>query len=298
MIFNKCKKRILSRKTKQIIFLSFSKTLSSETFHANSTYMPIINSINKVIGKEDYNLIVSDVGVDEKPPPSLLRNDVDGIIFHGFMSYVFYEKYIKHLPHVGIQHYDPRLKCNWVMTDQWSIAFKSVEYLYGLGHRKISFLSDMSENDIAQERYCGYKDGLKYFNLPFNKGLIQRWQRPRINGVIPPETELPNYIPQITNLMNLENSPTAIICLGDSRALAVSRALEKIGYSIPEDVSVVGANNKDSQFGFTGACSNLYTVCKDAAQLILKLINGKHVPFRKIMIQPNFYIGTSTKAIN
>ncbi|MFA6817183.1 MAG: LacI family DNA-binding transcriptional regulator, partial [Lentisphaeria bacterium] len=55
--FNKCKKRILSRKTKQIIFLSFSKTLSSETFHANSTYMPIINSINKVIGKEDYNLI-------------------------------------------------------------------------------------------------------------------------------------------------------------------------------------------------------------------------------------------------
>ena len=296
--FNKRKKRTLSKKTKQIVFLSFSKNLSPEALHADGTYLPIVNGINKVIEKEGFNLIVSDVGIDENPPPSLLRNDVDGVIFHGTMSNNFYDKYIKHLPHVGIQHHDPLLKCNWVLADYWSVSFQAVEYLYKLGHRKIAFMSDMAENYNAQERYRGYKEALKYFNLPFNEDLVQCWQRPQINGIIPLETQLPDYTPQVSALMNCKTPPSAIICLGDFRAMATLEALKKMNLSVPDDVSVIGASNEIGQSFFTGCSGNFSSICSYAAQFLMELINGKHIKLMKVMIQPTLCIGNSTKDIN
>ena len=296
--FNKLKKRTLSRKSRQILFLSFSKTLSPETLYSNDTYLPIVNGINKIIGKEDYDLIVSNVGVDEKPPPSLLRNDVDGIIFHGLMSNDFFQKYIHHLPHVGIQHYDPRFKCNWVMTDQWSVAFQSMEYLYQLGHRYISFLSNAAKNYAFQERYRGYQDALKYFNLPLQKEFALIWEPPRVKDVIPFEIQVPDFSPQIKKLMNCKTPPSAIICSGDFQALATSNALNKMGLSVPDDISIMGTHNENPFGGFTGCSCNLHSVCAHAAQLIMSLINGENMNTVKIMLQPDLYVGTSTKAVH
>jgi len=296
--FNKRKKRSLSRKTKQIIFLSFSHVLAPESLYEDATYLPIVNGINKVIDIKGYNLIVANVEIDEKPPPALLRNDVDGIIFHGLTSQAFFEKYIRDIPHVGIQHYNPHLKCNCVMTDQWNILFQEVEYLHKIGHRRIAFFADTAESEAVKERYRGYQDALKYLNLPFQKELILCWQRPRIDGLIPAESQLPNYDEQVAKLMRQKNPPTAIICLGDFRALAVSKALEKMGLSIPGDVSIVGAHNEAPRFGFTGCSCNLSDVCSYAAKFILELINNKHLKVMKIMMQPTLSIGTSTKTIN
>jgi DNA-binding LacI/PurR family transcriptional regulator len=295
--FSKRKKSVLSQKTKQVVFLSFSKDISPETLHADGTYLPIVNGINNVIGEKGYNLVVSDVGIGEKPPPSLLRNDVDGVIFHGRMSSDFFEKYIEHLPHVGIQHYNPCLKCNWVMTDQWDISFQAVEYLYKIGHRRIAFLADFVESYPVQERYRGYQDALKYFNLPSDQNLALCWQRPRVNGIVPLEHELPDYSSQINQLMDRKSPPTAIICLGDFRANAAIRALNKRGLSVPENVSVIGAHSEITMTNITGFCSNLSFVCSYAAQFIMELINGKHKKNMKIMIQPTLSIGTSTNAI-
>ena len=295
--FNKRKKRILSKKTKQIVFLSFSQTLSPEALYASGTYMPIVNGINDVIGEQGYNLIVSDVGVDEKPPPSLLRDDVDGVIFHGFMSYDFYEKYVKELPHVGIQHYDPRLECNWVITDHWRISYSAIEYLYKRGHRRIAYLSDISESYHSRERFRGYKDGLGYFNLPFDEALVQNWQRPRVNGVIPLEKELPDYTRQVTELLECKSPPTAIICLGDGRAMAVLKVLKDLKISVPDDISLVGAHNEAYQSFFSGYSSNFSTVCSYAAQFLMELLDGKHPREMKIFIQPTFCEGSSVKEI-
>ena len=295
--FNKRKKRSLSRKTKQIVFLSFSQTISPETLHENGTYLPIVNGINSVIADKGYNLIVSDVGVDETPPPSLLRDDVDGIIFHGLMAYEFYEKYIKPFPHVGIQHYDPRLKCNWVMTDQWGIAYNSVEYLYNHGHRRIAYMSDTSESYHAKERYRGYKDGLKYFDLPFNEALVQNWQRPRINGIIPYEAELPDYSEQVKQIMKTKIPPTAIICPSDFRAEAALKALNSLKISVPDNMSMFSGRNEAYQSFFTGYSSNFSTVCSYAAQFLTELIDGKHIRNMKVMIQPTLCKGSSIRNI-
>lgn len=295
--FNKRKKRVLSRKTKQIVFLSFSKTLSPEALYDEGTYLPIVNGINKVIGKDGYNLIVSDVGIDEKPPPSLLRDDVDGIIFHGFMSHEFYEQYIKHLPHVGIQHYDARLKCNWVMTDQWGIAYNSVEYLYSRGHRRIAYLSDFLESYHAQERFRGYRDGLNFFKLPFDEALVQNWQRIRINGIVPYETELPDYSQQIRQLLEFKEAPTAIICLSDFRAMATLKALNDLKISIPDDISVFSARNEVYQSFITGYSSNFSAVCSYAAQFLMEIINGKHIKSMKVIMQPTLCEGSSIKVL-
>ncbi|MFA6713730.1 MAG: LacI family DNA-binding transcriptional regulator [Victivallales bacterium] len=291
--FDKRRKRTLSRKTRQIVFLAFSQTLSPESLHEDATYMPIVNGINKVIGEEGYNLIVSDVGVDEKTPPSLLREEVDGIIFHGLMSQEFYHKYVQPLPHVGIQHYDPLLDCNWVITDQWSIGFRTVEYLYKLGHRRIAFLSDMGDKHVTRERYRGYCDALEIFGLEFDDKLVKRWQRPAVDGIIPMETELPDYSLQVEQL--LKNSVTAIICTDDFRALATVKTLEKCGYSVPDDIAVTGGHNDHPRFGFNGCSSNLGAVCRYAAKLVMEIINGARLLPVKIMIQPTFHEGTSVK---
>jgi LacI family transcriptional regulator, repressor for deo operon, udp, cdd, tsx, nupC, and nupG len=285
-----------ARKTKQIAFLAFSNVLSPESLHAPGTFLPIVNGINSIIQEHGYNLLVGEVGLDYTPPPCLLRNDIDGIIFHGLMPREFWERYIRDLPHVGIQHYDPALPCSWVRIDNERLSFLAVEHLVKLGHRRIGFLADTMEILHSRERYDGYRKALEYFDLPFEKAWTACWQRPRVDGILPLEMELPSYVDRLRPMFDAPETPSAIVTVGTFRARAAIASLREMGLEVPRDVSVSGVCNEESltAHGISAGVDRFEEICSMAADLLLEYILKQHDRKVTVLVRPSFREGAST----
>ena len=108
---------------------------------------------------------------------------------------------------------------------------RAVEYLAGLGHKRIAFLGWPPDSLSGNDRLCGYLDGMHSLDLRIETGVLIRSDYPdgEIDGILQSWQEAP---PEIR--------PTAVIVVADSIAIAVLRAAERHGFRIGETLSVVG----------------------------------------------------------
>ncbi|HEX2985511.1 MAG TPA: LacI family DNA-binding transcriptional regulator [Caproiciproducens sp.] len=113
-------------------------------------------------------------------------------------------------------------------------AMKDVfEYLYGLGHRNIAYLSGLGRNQKNDRRIEGYLAMIDKYGLAYGDDLL-------FDGKAPYSTDVPDGYRLACDLMESKRKFTAVICLNDLMAMGASNALQERGYRIPEDVSLVG----------------------------------------------------------
>ena len=110
-----------------------------------------------------------------------------------------------------------------------------------LGHTRIGYIANEIDEYPQKERYNAFLNMLDFMELPHRTVWDAVWQRPRVNGELLMEKDLPDYTSYLEPVMAQPNAPTAFICLDTWRAKCAHVALEKLGYSVPHDVSLVGA---------------------------------------------------------
>ena len=92
-------------------------------------------------------------------------------------------------------------------------AVSAVEYLLGLGHRRIGFVAGRADLESARLREAAYRHALEQAGIAFDPQLVRE-------GGYQPETAR-----EATNgLLALELRPTAIFAANDAMALAVMSA--------------------------------------------------------------------------
>ncbi|EOR19924.1 MULTISPECIES: LacI family DNA-binding transcriptional regulator [Clostridium] len=114
-------------------------------------------------------------------------------------------------------------------------ARKALEYLYRLGHNDIGYIGAkvIPHNNIDSTELINYREATyKDFMLEINN-LKEEWI---FKGDFTPED---GY-----NLMNkalkLKNIPSAFFIASDPMAIGAYKAIQENGYTIPEDISIVG----------------------------------------------------------
>ena len=285
--------------TRQIVFLSFATVLSRDVFYHESTYMPIVNGLSRVLYPNGYDVQVVHEGLDFSLPPCLERQDIDGIIFHGRMEGDFWEKYVKPFPCVGIQHIDPALSCNWVKTDFTHVSYQAVAHLKALGHRKIGFVVDTVELPLSNEQVKGFVDAMTQLQLPFRPDWVFARQQTFNDGLIHMEYELPDLLPCMEKVFSSSDRPTALVCKDNWRASAAIHALNRMRVKVPDEVSVIGSCNEGSGEVLTCIDTRLSDVCAYAAQVLLDLIHGrKKDDAMTYLLRPKLIAGNSVKSIN
>lgn len=287
-------------KARQIVFLSFSTALSEKVFRESNTYEPIFNGLNRILQPRGYNLLVSHIGLDWEPPPCLINQDVAGVVFHGRVETEFWEKYMKRLPAVGIQHVNPEFDCNWVKNDNSNYSYQMVSYLKKLGHTRIGFVSNEIDGAISSERFHGYLEALRLLKLPACPEWQVVWQRPAVNGELLGEMEMPDYRKYLDKAFAGPEKPTAFICVDDWRAYCTMTALQKMGYRVPEDISITGSNHQDqlTPGRITGLNTRLNDICAEAAALLLDLLSNPSANrLKTILLRPQFLPGETTSPI-
>jgi LacI family transcriptional regulator len=139
------------------------------------------------------------------------------------------------LPCVVINNYVEDLAVSCIAVDNRQGAFKAVDYLAGLGHKRIAHISGDIVTQAAALRFEGYKQALKKNNLPFNEEYVFKTDYSRGQARQAAES-----------LMKMNNPVSAVFVASDSMALEVMAVAREIGKNIPQDLSIIGFDDNPS----------------------------------------------------
>jgi LacI family transcriptional regulator len=102
------------------------------------------------------------------------------------------------------------------------------------GHRRIGLIEGEVWMDASRARLKGYRQALANAEILFDADLVR-----------PGNWEPSAGYSQTHELMRLRNPPTAIFCSNDLMAMGCYEALKELGKRIPEDVAVVGYDDRE-----------------------------------------------------
>jgi len=138
----------------------------------------VMRGVNKVIAGLDYDLIIYTTGDvhkyhtadKERQYVTLLNGNItDGVI----MVTPVATSFSTHAPVVEIDPNNESPECPGIIANNREGALTAMNYLTGLGHHRIGFITGRLELVSACQRLEGYKDGLCAAGIPYDGELVQ-----------------------------------------------------------------------------------------------------------------------------
>ncbi|MCZ7449877.1 LacI family DNA-binding transcriptional regulator [Agrobacterium rhizogenes] len=111
-------------------------------------------------------------------------------------------------------------------------GYLATRHLLDLGHERIGLIAGPGYASSATGRVDGYKQALEEASIEIDPDLI-----------IPSTFSIQSGGEAVAKLMALGNRPSAIFAVNDNTAIGALSALNKMGFSVPDDVSLVGYND-------------------------------------------------------
>ncbi|MEE6262569.1 LacI family DNA-binding transcriptional regulator [Plantactinospora sonchi] len=174
-----------------------------------------------------------------------------------------------------------------VTADNLAGATAAVEHLLGLGHRRIGFIAGRASMAAAWLREEGYRAALTRAGLPVDQTLIA-------GGDFNPESAAP----LARNLLDRADRPTAIFAASDGMALMVLEVANKLGLSVPGDLSVVGFDNIPesavAEPSLTTVDQSMYQLGYEAARMLKSLVTGDWEGPREMVLPTRLVVRNST----
>ncbi|HEX5935830.1 MAG TPA: LacI family DNA-binding transcriptional regulator [Pseudorhizobium sp.] len=136
-------------------------------------------------------------------------------------------------PVVLVNGDDPLMRLSSVTPCNRSAARVATDYLLEKGHERILFLMRPGRRTIVRRRE-GWQDALAHRGLPPPGDLI---------------VAVDDWLPELAEQAIAERIArhgldfTAVLAAGESLAVGAMRALQRAGYSVPGDVSVMGMDD-------------------------------------------------------
>ena len=120
--------------------------------------------------------------------------------------------------------------------------------------------------EISKNRYNGYRDALLKNGLKVNENFLRICDNREDAEVLTPE------------LLQQEEIPDAFFAVNDDTAVGILYAAKRMGYHIPEDISICGFTNGDR----SKACDPMLTtveqrgvrVGEEAANILISKVEG------------------------
>lgn len=117
---------------------------------------------------------------------------------------------------------------NTVLVDNIGGAFRAVEHLIALGHRRIGLITGSLHTTTGLGRYEGYVQALRHANVPIHQELTKVSDFKKDSGITATK-----------ELLELRDRPTAIFAANNLLGEAVVQTLNDHGVAIAQDMSVI-----------------------------------------------------------
>lgn len=253
----------------------------------------VMKGVNRAIAESEFDLLVYTTGdvrksgraSHEQKYVSLLTNSIsDGVIIVAPVAGEFKID----APIVSIDPLASNPNYPAVHATNYQGAMDAMEYLIGLGHKRIGFISGRAELESSNRRLKGYREALEKANIPIDESLIASGDYTTATGVT-----------GMRQLLALEKPPTAIFASNDQMAMGVYQVAEEIGMRIPDDLSVIGFDNitESKYMGLTTVDQFISEMGYVATQMLIKIINGVPLENQTYRMQTRLVIRNSCREV-
>lgn len=174
-----------------------------------------------------------------------------------------------------------------VAVDNVSAAKAAVEHLLELGHRRIAAVTGPEDIPSSNERLAGYKLALESAGIEPDEQLV-----------VKATYDVESGMDAAHKLLLLKKRPTAVFCFNDDMAIGVMKLLQKQGFSVPEDVSVMGFDDIHyAEFvtpSLTTVRQPLEEIGKACINILIKQLKGLDVPVGRQFLPFTLVVRDST----
>lgn len=239
----------------------------------NPFFPRVARGVEDCARENEYNVIFSNTDenpVEEQHYISLLRSQrVDGVIIAPTNEG---EENIKPLleqatPVVLIDRAIDSCDIPAIVSDNYSGAYKAVEYLIEKGHRDIGFVAGLKGVQSTDKRYEGYKKALIDHDIDFRDELV-------VMG----NSQIQDSYRAMEKLWSNANEITAIFAANNLILIGVMQYLKDNSINFPEEISLICFD--DPQWGsavnpgITSVSQNPYGIGYKAGFRLFEEIHG------------------------
>lgn len=122
----------------------------------------------------------------------------------------------------------------WVDVDNESVMQQMVDHFVKCGHKRIAYLSGPADNFDEKQRQSAWVQEMWNHELELQREFVVPGTAGEGEFVLHPDAA--------TTIRRL--GVTAVACFNDPLALALWEALEAQGVRVPDDISLIGADNR------------------------------------------------------
>ena len=208
---------------------------SEFAFSMKSFFGEIYLSVEEEVNKRNKNLLIQSINNQSRDqlilPPFIEKRQVDGILILSHISNDYINKILATgIPTVLIDHHHPEIKADAILTNNRFGAYTVTKHLLELGHRDIAFIGNIDFSPSYQERWEGY-------HLAHREYGIKPKENFQLKDALEEAPVINYYINQ------LEENPTAWVCVNDGLGYLVTSGLQSLGFKVPDDASVCSFDN-------------------------------------------------------
>lgn len=190
------------------------------------------------------------------------------------------------LPVVFVNTDLPNLAFDSYLPDNWNGALLAMQHLFDHGHRRILHVTHLERTTI-QRRFFAYRNFVLEHGLGFDPRLV----------LDSPLGSQDTYDAMKERLSSSEPDFTAVFCANDSSAVGVMRALQEAGFHVPEDVSVVGFDDRETSAFSAPPLTTVHVDCehlgKRALQGLIERAMTPDAPCTQVEVRVNLVIRQS-----
>ncbi|MBO0995158.1 GntR family transcriptional regulator [Bacillus sp. SD088] len=251
--------------------------------------MTFVKSVEKVCSDLNIHLIIKRTyGLIEKEAESItsmLEVGVDGLIIipvHGqHYNHSLLQIVVDDFPFVLVDRFLIGIPASSVGTDNHLASKRLTEYLIGLGHKEIGFISaSLDGTSTIEERLKGFKTAFYHQGLKLNLDHIMT----QIRSSLPALKQHPEWssivqedMDQLKTFILKYPEITAFVTSEYEQALMLKFVLKKLGKNIPKDYSIVCFDHPKGLIGekqFTHIKQKEELMAKKSIELLLSKLNG------------------------
>lgn len=236
----------------------------------------LISGIEEVASKNNYHVIISqsyDSYAKEVENLKALYNiRVDGLIVSLAMETTHYSHFKpflqKNYPFVFADRVAYEMESDKVLVDNFNAAYEATSHLIERGYKRIGHLAGAQHRHVYRQRLEGYLAALKSHNVEPDTSLIYHSNLKHEDGRDGAKL-----------FLNLPERPDSVFSANDTAAVGFMQFVEENGFSIPQDMGVIGFNNDPVSMIVKPQLSTIdhpaMEIGKKAAELVLDKISGK-----------------------
>lgn len=223
-----------------ILFVVYRKNAaredSSQTF--SELFSEIIEGVENQAKKRDFQLMLSYMD-RQSFQEELLRIrglKADGVIL---LATEMEEKQLDvfmelNMPLVVLDNYTCKKNYDCVTINNEQGVYEAVSYLKEMGHNRIGYFHIVKNANNFRDRYFGFFIAMEQMNIPIEKKYIVEFDT---DGGESLQDEI------LKKLKSLKEMPSAFFADNDILAISAIQSLKRLGYQIPQDISVIGFDN-------------------------------------------------------